>query len=201
MGQYRQWLHYRERDRALRVQLKALEEELNQLQAQRIHVHSAEQTALATNAIMIALASYQEQTDEAERTVSSPPGGQDVFSDSISSALQAWSSLPSSETPFTSDTVIPQTPLPHLETTLLPENMTMFIDEHSATLPQIATPWWLRNILAHPNTRLAAGSIDQQNPRTNRLVQRWVARWGQQIEPTAQQEWQRSGDTQGDVEE
>ena len=42
-------------------------------------------------------------------------------------------------------------------------------------------PWWLRNAaLLNAN-----GPIDQESMRTNRLIQRWIERWGRH--PDAQE--------------
>ncbi len=187
MGQYRQWLHHRELDRTLRAQLNELANELEQLSARAISSQPIQAQALLENTIVMALAMYQAETGIAATTT--PTAEQEAtFSESISSALQAWSNLSTDAVPLATAMDIPQTPVPHHDLTLLPDDMAMFLDEHSTTQPRIATPWWLRNILASSNTELGSGLINQHNIGTNRLIQRWVARWGQQIEPTVTQE-------------
>lgn len=121
--------------------------------------------------------------------------------ESISSALFAWNSLANFENPGLPVEVpianpqplnpnfgqsLPPTPptprIPHEDITLLPEDMTSFIDEHTLTDPQIELPWWLRNIAAAARANQSNGPIDQESVRTNRLVQRWLERWGRQPE-------------------
>ena len=63
---------------------------------------------------------------------------------------------------------------------LLPEDMFAFFEEHSQTDPQIELPWWLRKITIISKEDDSSKPIDQESIRTNRLVQRWVERWGHQ---------------------
>ncbi|MDQ6643768.1 MAG: hypothetical protein M3Y76_04910 [Chloroflexota bacterium] len=220
MGQYQQWLHYREVNQQLQSQLEIFERELDQLQhrAQSVsqpeqsprdvafsEVHSAEKTALngsvlAENKIIHALAiSLNGHSPEAtpasniEQTHKPRPNTSD---ESISSALFAGSSLANFENsalpveansqlfdPNLGQSLPPISPTPrisHEDITLLPEDMTSFIDEHTLTDPQIELPWWLRNIAAAAHVSQANGPIDQESVRTNRLVQRWLERWGRQ---------------------
>ena len=108
----------------------------------------------------------------------------------ISLALFAQGNLPNFETSaipaeipntdasqFTSYLDQPLPPIPHYEMALLPEDMAAFFDQHTTTDPQIELPWWLHNLtnVSHGN-----GPIDQESSRTNRLVQRWLERWGKQ---------------------
>lgn len=72
-------------------------------------------------------------------------------------------------------------PIPHSDP-MLPEDMGAFLDEHTETEPQVALPWWIRNTgVLNPN-----GPVDQESARTNRLVQRWIERWGRHPIPPAQ---------------
>lgn len=59
--------------------------------------------------------------------------------------------------------------------------MTTFFDEYGQTQPQIELPWWLRNIAlaASIDRTNRTGPLDPETLRTNRLVQRWLERWGQ----------------------
>jgi hypothetical protein len=122
--------------------------------------------------------------------------------ESISSALFAWSSLPNfapqevpagaPETPVGNDLPItpfdrPLPPVPYREMALLPEDT--FIDEHTVTAPQIELPWWFRNIAAASRaTNSPYSPFDQESIRTNRLVQRWLERWGRQSAHDRQQQ-------------
>jgi hypothetical protein len=232
MGQYQQWLHYREVDQQLRSQLEILERELAQLQdrarsasqseqvpqdAVSSEADPSEQTAsnghlLAENKIIHALAASlngrapghslappETPTPGIEHAYQPAPGTPGA---TISSAPFAWSNLPNFENPalpveappassqpFNQNfgqplpPLLPLPPIPHIshqEMALLPEDMASFIDEHSLTDPQIELPWWLRNIAAASRASQFNGLIDQESVRTNRLVQRWLERWGRQ---------------------
>lgn len=218
MGQYQQWLHYREVDRHLHTQLEELSHELAQLQErhylyeQTVQVPSEETafaavvTASQKNVILHALIASMNGHPSSNGHISEVLSiGSNTSSEvitpelelevepgsTISPALFAQSNLPNFETPtvhadaphddtpqFTSylDQQSLQ-PIPHHELDLLPEDMAAFFDQHTSTDPQIELPWWLRNIT---NTANGSGPIDQESIRTNRLVQRWLERWGKQ---------------------
>lgn len=235
MGQYQQWLHYRDVDRLLRSQLEELTEELAQLQDREqllqhmLHpIHAQEQstqeqppiedasTLLQTNnEILHALTigfnghtNYTNHTNHTELPLSSngttgtasaqsaQSAQKDEPTAAISQALFAQGSLPPAEEQFAldsyaatnsfqpmqpvqpvfnRDSALPPIPhIPHSELMMLPEDMGAFIDEHTQTEPRMQLPWWLRNAaLLNAN-----GPIDQESMRTNRLIQRWIERWG-----------------------
>ncbi|GCE13441.1 hypothetical protein [Tengunoibacter tsumagoiensis] len=71
------------------------------------------------------------------------------------------------------------------------EDLSAFVHTYNLTDPQIPLPWWLRNAVAHatqPTVKEpmdsvaspAAVPVNQQSRRTDRLVERWFERWGQQ---------------------
>ncbi|HLL78950.1 MAG TPA: hypothetical protein VKT25_05585 [Ktedonobacteraceae bacterium] len=72
----------------------------------------------------------------------------------------------------------------------LPEEMSGYLEAQFAsdmytmttmTDPQLELPWWLRKITEQqPGTESNSGIIDPGSARTNRLVQRWIDRWGRQ---------------------
>ena len=68
----------------------------------------------------------------------------------------------------------------HPEIELLPEDLLALMDEHAQTDPQVELPWWLRKITIASSDAESGRPIDQESIRTNRLVQRWVERWGRQ---------------------
>ena len=190
MGQYQQWLHHREADRQLRAQLGALETELTQLQGQARLVGAAFEAdqSLTSNAIIRALAIHlNEQTiANSDAAATSTATASHGSTETISPALFGWSRLPNFG-PQDIQQPLPNTdvdkPLPshpHLEMDLLPEDMAAFFDEHSQTEPQLELPWWLHNIVVSAGTGYRNGPIDQESIRTNRLVQRWLERWGRQ---------------------
>ncbi len=194
MGQYQQWLHYQEIDRHLRTQLETLETELTQLQDRLslLEQEQKEQLALqADNPVIQALAAFLNGHHI-------PPKSTDRHADlnfqsskpaaSISPALLSWGGLPDFGTqefdaPFPGeDNVLP--PANQSEIELLPEDMAAFFDEHSQTDPQVELPWWLRKITISVRDTQGSRHIDQQSVRTNRLVQRWIERWGRQSSTT-----------------
>ena len=155
---------------------------------------------LATNKIILALAASlngQVSSPLDENTSTTVPTSQQVpasdqSAETLSSALFAWSNLPNFEAPnlpiepsmvststFTNlDQLFPH--IPHQELVLLPEDMSSFIDEHSLTDPRLELPWWLHNIAVASRANNSNEPIDQERIRTNRLIQRWLERWGYQ---------------------
>jgi hypothetical protein len=188
---YQQWLLYQETDRHLRSELEELETELARLQED---IQRLEQTApRADNPIIRALVStLNGHTPTANEHITHPNEPVPTSTATISPELANWGGLPNfgpqeMQTPTPSQGV-PLTTIPHTDMALLPEDedMATFFDEHGQTDPQIELPWWLRNIAlaASVNNANRTGPIDQETLRTNRLVQRWLERWGRK--PAAQ---------------
>ena len=103
---------------------------------------------------------------------------------SISPALLNWGGLPNFG-PREIEGYAPgaendSSSVSHPEIELLPEDMLAFFDEHAHTDPRLELPWWLRKITVSSNNAEGARPIDQETRRTNRLVQRWIERWGRQ---------------------
>jgi hypothetical protein len=208
MGQYQQWLHYQAIDRHLRTQVEMLEEELSRLHE---HLHLLEQQQQAApplndNPIMQALltnlqihnTSHKSTTRNTNGSMLSPaselPSSEN--SETISPALLNWGGLPNfgpqeiKEPLPVAEPALPLTSNPEIE--LLPEDMLAFFDEHTQTDPQLELPWWLRKITVSSKDEQGSRPIDQNSIRTNRLVQRWIERWGRQpsatFEPTDKEE-------------
>jgi hypothetical protein len=244
MGQYQQWLHYRDVDRLLRTQLEELTEEFAQLRdreqllQQMLHpIHAQEQPALedapallqTNNAILHALkiglnghtnnsnhthhTELPTSTNGTTETTAIQSAQQGEPTAAISSVLFAQGSLLPTEEQFALDSIaatdsfqpmpnrnsalppIPQSPHPELR--LLPEDMGAFIDEHTQTEPRMQLPWWLHNAaLLNAN-----GPIDQESIRTNKLIQRWIERWGHHPDaqelPAEQNEHTANGEDKG----
>jgi len=196
MGQYQQWLQYQEIDKRLSTQVEALEAELTQLQEclDRLEQQQQDVVPLTDNPIIQALvahlsahrippqsnARYIHETNSSSASDSQSPGS----GDSISPALLSWGGLPNFELneikePYPVD----EQALPlinHPEIELLPDDMIAFFDGHEQTDPQLELPWWLRNITISSRDEQAGRPIDHNSIRTNRLVQRWIERWGRQ---------------------
>jgi hypothetical protein len=143
MGQYQQWLLYREIDQKLRARLEELETEMAQLQD---HARFLEQAG-PDNEIIRAVAANIERN-----------------------------ALAISET----EPELPTTPCSEL--VLLPENVMDVLDEYSQS--ELQLPWWIHNIAISTDR---TSPVDQQTIRTNRLIQRWIERWGRQPAPPMKQ--------------
>ncbi len=189
MGQYQQWLHYQEIDRRLSATLDALEQELAQIESQS---PDSQQPAMSlANPIISALSAHMATnlnghtlTRDDSDTSNSSPSDQVSSIETMSAALAHWGELsdfgsegtqPSQQYEIQSSLSID-----HPEIELLPDDMFAFFEEPSQTDPQIELPWWLRKITVSSGDEEASKPIDQESMRTNRLVQRWVERWGHQ---------------------
>ena len=193
MGQYQQWLQYQEILRHLSTQVEALEVELAKLQEclDRLEAQH-EAVSFSDNPIMQALLAHSfsqpvppnNNARYSLETHNPLESDQNQSGDTISPALRSWGALPNFELydikePFLIDNQPPSF-LNHSEIELLPEDMIAFFDEHEHTDPQLELPWWLRNITVSSKDKQAGRPIDQYSIRTNRLVQRWIERWGRQ---------------------
>lgn len=222
MGQYRQWLHYREVDQQLHSRLEQLTDELIQLQEQALHLDETA-TACPENTIIQALARQQEvrslhapdtQESHPEPTssdktldnisLSSPltdsatdaPVSSEMPAIPISPTLFAWGHLPNfdsqkmqiSPPDAQSQESIPPTPHPDRDD-LLPQDMGSFFDEHGSATPQLKLPIWLEKAIS--SSTPVQHPVDQQSVRTNRLIQRWVERWGRASNSSGQREEQQ----------
>ncbi|HEX6110194.1 MAG TPA: hypothetical protein VFZ02_12350 [Ktedonobacteraceae bacterium] len=196
MGQYQQWLQYQEIDKLLSTQVEALEAELAQIQEclDRFEQQQQDVVPLTDNPIIRVLAAhlsahhippksnarYIHETNSSSASDSQSPGS----GDSISPALLSWGGLPNFELHKMKDPYpVDEQALPHInhpEIELLPEDLIAFFDGHEQTDPQLELPWWLRNITISSRDEQAGRPIDHNSIRTNRLVQRWIERWGRQ---------------------
>jgi hypothetical protein len=196
MGQYQQWLQYQEIHRHLSTQVEALEAELAQLQDYLEQLGQQHNIASFTdNPIIQSLvahlpprlvspytnAKHTPETFNSSETCNSESG------DSISPALRSWGGLPNFELYEIKEQSFDGNPstsfFNHNELELLPKDMIAFFDEHEKTDPQLELPWWLRKITVSSKDEQAGRPIDHNSIRTNRLVQRWIERWGRQPSP------------------
>jgi hypothetical protein len=194
MGQYQKWLEYQEIHKRLSSQVEALKAEITKLQdyanqfEQQHSLVSFE--SFVENPIVQALVAHLPfQAVPPQNTIHSPfeemnsaepcagePG------DTISPALRRWGGLPDFEIYEIKETLPQDNQSPsflnHPEMALLPEDMMAFFNEHEQTDPQLELPWWLRKITISSKDEQSSKPIDYNTVRTNRLVQRWVERWG-----------------------
>jgi hypothetical protein len=231
MGQYSQWLHYREVEQLLQAQLETLNQQLAQLQARAEELQASprpaedaarpehvparpgdqplEGAALSSytdNPIIAALAlsfagrAHIPTSDSlVNGTIARPtngPGspagarGARGAPETISSALFAWGNLPNfgvQQDPLMSGTDDHPTSMAQEQPELLPEDMLAFCDQHAPTDPQLELPHWLRPIANAAGAQHPDAPVDQESVRTNRLVQRWIERWGRQPAARSQQ--------------
>lgn len=158
MGQYQQWLLYQEIDKSLRRTRQALEEELALLESQLDTV-------------------FFEQQDEDEYPLNGNPIISALFA-SLESSNAYLSDQPYMENAsFTAPSWQPAGE-PVIE--LLPEDMNAFLDEQSNTEPRMELPWWLSRITNGTNESGEDSAPELGGNNTNRLVQRWIERWGRQ---------------------
>ena len=194
MGQYQQWLHYQKIDRSLRATLAALEQELATLKSQC--EESPLSAALLDNPIICALFTSlaasvnghtpQQDSRDAPNAIPAAETHWQVSNGSgetISAALLHWGELPESgslQPSFEQEHDLLPLSFDQPEIELLPDDMYAFFEEHAQTDPQVELPWWLRKITITNGDDEIGKPIDQESIRTNRLVQRWVERWGRQ---------------------
>ncbi|GCF07054.1 hypothetical protein [Dictyobacter arantiisoli] len=203
MGQYRQWLLYRETDLQLQTQIAACERELSQLQAQIDQLE--EDTSYPENIILQTLIGFQ-HTQQASSVHAAAAAAAATYAQTaatahnhtaatqssegtVSPALQAWSNLPNFDSrtmpeppanPIMQNAQLQPQPQPD---NLLPTDISAFMKDHAQTDPQLKVPWWLRNMRNDPANKeqqpQQTSPNDAQSTRTNRLVQRWFERWGE----------------------
>ncbi len=192
MSQYRQWLHHRQVDLQLHTLQKHLVTELEHVQQQSLDTPPLS----ATNSVIQALTRYTTASTSQEPPATLPhtngqtPPTQTIHaSETISQALFDHSRLPDLETLLIADSVLPvlanqvmhtTTPTPsQAERTLLPESEEAMLYA-SQTEPQVVLPWWLHSAALSDTQGSTSSMSDAQNMRTNKLVQRWLERWGRQ---------------------
>ena len=198
MGQYQQWLHYQEIDRRLRATVEALETELARLESQLDSVFleqlMQQANSLTANPIIAALLAHQvASTNGHIPSTNDPSSFSQTFEqasaashETLSPELLDWGRL----LDFGPQQIEEQSArfrefpaflsASHPEIELLPEDMFAFMDQQAQTDPQVELPWWLRKITITSGDAESGRPIDQESIRTNRLVQRWVERWGRQ---------------------
>ncbi|GLV59392.1 hypothetical protein KDH_62190 [Dictyobacter sp. S3.2.2.5] len=190
MGQYREWLFYREIDQQLTAQIQASEQELAHVQMEIEHLER--DTRYADNIIIQALIGLQQAQQIHSQGAAAEAAA--VGQRASSPALFAWNQLPQLDNrdaqPVDDNVTLPR-PLPAptgSDSSLTPTSSSGFMDANSLTDPQLKVPWWLRNAHAHkeiPTGAPGTSPVDQQSTRTNQLVERWFERWGERTRDSA----------------
>lgn len=190
MGQYRQWLHYRDIDRHLQAQREKLTQEIAHLQEQVQRIEAAHPDE--KNSIFQAL--MQQQTTPPVQLPTSQPIQRPAPSVQQSVSLNSPPDTTAQrygiqkhnpQTPYVYDPFQPLPPLPHLNEAQ-PEEISASLDERDSrdlTDPQLTIPRWLHRAASTS----PSGPLDSQSVQTNRLVQRWLERWGKQLPPDSGQ--------------
>ncbi len=182
MGQYQQWLRYQEIDQSLRKTREALEKELTQIEGQ-LDLVCLEQLAYEPKVPPVVQAAQQVQSPHSLSSNLIIA----IFLAHLSSEPEEQASQefiePASYASNGQDVVSPPEEMsPMLTGWQEYEDMSVYFDEHTMTDPQLELPWWLRKITGQPaGVEHENGSeIDPGSVRTNKLVQRWIDRWGKQ---------------------
>ncbi len=189
MGQYQQWSYHREVDQQLQAQLERLEQELQPLLEQV--ALSGDVLSCTDNPITQAIAMQQSaESLFVDTSELSPIAGlfftsttdSEQSGETISPALSAWSRLPNLDTQKmqmqTAQSTNKEPEIeanPHPEATLLPEDMTTFIDTHTSTAPRLHVP---RLMQPMQSSIKAAEPEATPDDRTDYSIQRWRERWG-----------------------
>jgi hypothetical protein len=177
MGQYKQWLAYREQGQHLRAELLHLEQEQEQLQAEVDRLAST--TDVTQNPIILALLTAQHLEQERKKPREQPEQGEQLpfaqQQESDATAPHSTDDEPSEHRQRQYEYDHEHTGYPGEDTSLLPADISAFVDAHSLTDPQIKVPWWLRN--THNPSPQEHSPVDQQSSRTDHSVERFFQRW------------------------
>jgi len=185
MGQYQEWLHHREVERALHNQINTLEDELAQLD-QQIELLTQTTSLTDDNSIIQALLRQQRleqvvarnrsatdnqyevspaNTPLARPVIEQSPEKKELVpsratAGSVSPALLAWGSLPNFTQQVPRALPPAPTPAPRPEDELLPRDMTTFVKTYNQNNPQFKLPWWLHSALAPDSENSSTSAID-----------------------------------------
>lgn len=199
MGQYKQWLAYREQGQRLRAELLHLEQEQEQLQEAVDRLAST--TDVTQNPIILALLTVQHLEQERKQTQERPVQSEQLpFTqqpESHTATPHSTGGEPSEHRQRQDKYDHEHLNYPGEDTSLLPADISAFVDAHSLTDPQIKVPWWLRNM--HNSSPQEHSPVDQQSSRTDHSVERFFQRWSTHMPQVSrrQQEADRRNDDPG----
>lgn len=213
MGQYQQWLHYREIDQQLQAHLKELTEELAKLQAEQARLMEPH-ASLANNAIIQALTKQgradQFQSDnidfiEVNDVVEVPDTPFEFspfngvaeeyhFAQNSDDAREAAKRRAEAVSPA----LFAWSSLPNFDSGKIPipdDRIPSTPHPDIDLLPKDMNMLMKKGTQAdpqlpwlHPEGNEHGNSpVDQQSKRTDQLVQRWMARWGRETNKQSEQ--------------
>jgi len=190
MGQYRQWLHYREMDQQLRLRLERIEHQVAELEAEIHHLAKDSSSSTDDNIIMRALVGmyiapaqegfFQESSPvEPQYTVMPAEGEQIEPGNGSSAESPSWvASTLFAQSYLTNfdafDPVTLKSLSPYADAGLLPEDLAIFFAE----LAQNGGNGQHDQQSASLTTSHSAIPVDKQSLRNDHLIQRWFERWG-----------------------
>jgi hypothetical protein len=172
MGFFREWLHYQEVDQQLRAQLAVCQEELAQIQRQTEAL--TRDTSYSSNTLLqVLIAINQQQTAQTNVSPSQAASNEvqemppiEYDRERLEKQLSAYAAIDAQQS--NAEAVA---------------GSTIRRGRSDLTDPQLKIPWWLRSTFSTANKDEQGRSpVDQQSRRTDALVQRWFARWGNQVE-------------------
>lgn len=197
MGQYRQWLHYRELDHQLHARLTRIEQQTTELEAEIRYLADYSDTNTNDNVIIRALigmytAPPQEQVLQETAPIELAPIGvpmEDEQHNGSATEMPSWAAstlfAQSYLTSFDAfDSATAKALSPYAETGLLPEDLAVFF----AGLAPNGTNGQSYDATDALTSSHSATPIDKQSQRNDRLIQRWFERWGQSSEDQESQQ-------------
>ncbi|RAQ98065.1 hypothetical protein A4R35_21170 [Thermogemmatispora tikiterensis] len=178
MGQYQQWLLCQETDQSLRRKLEALEAEQASLLEQLSQLERAQprpENQLVRLLLSVLEGEGQQQGQQQARVNLSP---------SSSSGSGALPRRQTSEATGSFGPAPARTPLPAIGAEQRASSLPAPHQESLAQLgwpvklQELELPEWLHRLTISSGKDRRPGPIDEERIRTNRLVQRWLERWG-----------------------
>ncbi|MBX5450594.1 MAG: hypothetical protein IRZ24_11045 [Thermogemmatispora sp.] len=180
MGQYQQWLLCQETDRSLRRKLEALEAERASL-LERLSELERAQPRPENQLVRLLLNALGEGEEGQQR-------GQQARAHLSPSTSVSSGAVPGRSTGEVISNVGPvgpaRTPLPAMNSELpagtppAAQRGSRGQLESSVKLQELELPEWLHRLTISSGKDRRPGPIDEERIRTNRLVQRWLERWG-----------------------
>ncbi|HEY7415917.1 MAG TPA: hypothetical protein VH593_12040 [Ktedonobacteraceae bacterium] len=176
MGQYREWLSYRDTDQKLQTQIAHLEQEVEQLQKQAQNL--SEQSQPGDNFIAQAIDKLLRPFAHGGYSLSRDTSTQEEANTGLVPSRPPYHHKPS---PLFGMSLLPELDImprePSIKPTMLAPLAPTSIEQPTEKIALVKrkTPLPPRLSLAHQPP--ADWPRDQQSMRTNRLIERWAERW------------------------